>query len=887
MDTELRVRPRVIVARQRLADVRVRLRQQHDQQSPSVQVCAHWADELDSVLVALFTATLEDLCDASQVDLSDQVALVPHGGYGRGGMAPYSDVDLMLLHVPLAGGTVRELAGRLLMDLSDVGLDVGFSVRTPTQAISMSRKDPIIFSSLVEARYLTGSIELFQRFESRFHANLRGRRGRLICMVRDARRSERLRYGDTVYLLEPNVKRSPGGLRELHLLRWAGFARYGASDLDHLRGMDALSHHDYHRLKQANEFLLQLRNELHFHAGRSYDVLDKTEQLRIAGRMGYAGGEGVLPVEQFMQDYFHHTGEIRHVVSHFMDRVGPRSWLRQIASSFLSHRVERHYRVDPFHIRATRTGKVLLQGNLSEVLRLMDLANMFDKWIDTDTWMTIRTAMEDVERIEITGNTVTRFLSILSQPARLADILRRLHELHVLEKIVPGMRHARCLLQFNEYHKYTVDEHCFQAVECATEFIHDRGPLGHAYRSIKRKRTLHLALLIHDLGKGHIEDHSEVGRQLAVEVAKTLQLGQRESEKLVFLVHQHLAMSHLAFQRDTSDESVVVQFAYEVGTPDTLKMLFVLSCADLAAVGPGTLNNWKVDVLKELYLRTMKHLAGDAPTERTEELLAAKRKEILAKVEQKIAQDWYQRQMDVLPAAYLRWTSTDQIVEELERLEKLAPDEVGTWARYLPERNAVQFTVGTYNQLTIGIIYKLTGAFTSLGLQILAADIYTLGDGLVLDRFYVHDPDFDGEPTVSRLRDIRRKLVVALTSADKAPQFRRIWDRRETSTTAVATDPDAAPTRVNVDNSTAEHFTIIDVFARDRMGLLYTITRTLFELGLSVAVARIWTCVDQVVDVFYVTDVKGEKIEDEDRILRIKQRLCEAIEADSRQEVPR
>ena len=886
MDTKLRVRPQVIVARQRLADASVQLRQQHDQKSPSVQVCAHWADELDSVVVALFTASLEDLREATQIDLSDKVALVPHGGYGRGGMAPYSDVDLMLLHVPSAGGPVRELARRLLMDLCDVGLDMGFSVRTPVQAISMSRTDPIIFSSLVEARFLGGSIELFQQFESRFQANLRGRRDKLIRMVHDARRAERLRYGDTVYLLEPNVKRSPGGLRELHLLRWAGFARYGASDLDHLRGMDVLSRSDHHRLKQANEFLLQLRNELHFHAGRSYDVLDKSEQLRIAGRMCYAGREGVLPVEQFMQEYFHHTGEIRHVVSHFMGRVKPRPWLLYIASPLLSHRIARHYRVDPFHIRATRAGQALLQGNLSEVLRLMDLANMYDKWIDTDTWLTIRTAMEDIDRIEITDETVTRFLSILSQPARLADILRRLHELRVLEKIVPGMRHARCLLQFNEYHKYTVDEHCFRAVECATEFIHDRGPLGHAYRSIKRKRTLHLALLIHDLGKGHMEDHSEVGRRLAVEVAQTLQLGQRESEKLVFLVHQHLAMSHLAFQRDTSDESIVVQFAYEVGTPDTLKMLFVLSCADLAAVGPGTLNDWKVDVLKELYLRTMKHLAGDAPTERTEEMLVAIRKEILAKVRQKIGLDWYQRQMDVLPAAYMRWTSTDQIVEELERLEKLVPDEVDTWARYLPERNAVQFTVGAHDELTPGIVYKLTGALTSLGLQILAADIYTLGDGLVLDRFYVHDPDFEGEPPVSRLRDIRRELVGALTSADKAPQFRRTWDRRESLAAAVA-DPDAASTRVNVDNSTAERFTIIDIFARDRLGLLYTITRTLFELGLSVAVARIWTYVDRVVDVFYVTEVNGEKLEDEERILRIKQRLCEAIEAESCQEIPR
>lgn len=877
MDTGLRVRPQVIVARQHLADARVRLRRQHDQDSPAVQVCTHWSDELDSVLADLFTATIEDLYGATQDGIVNQVALVPHGGYGRRDVAPFSDVDLMLLHSRSSGKRIRDLAGRLLMDLCDAGLDVGFSVRTPSQAISMSRTDPVIFSSLVESRFLLGSHDLFQRFKMRFQRNTRGRRGRLIRIVRDARRSERLQYGDTVYLLEPNIKRSPGGLREVHLLRWAGFARYGVSGLDDLRQMDALSPNDCRRLKEANEFLLRLRNELHFHAGRPYDVLDKSEQLRIAMHQGYKGLEGVLPVERFMQEYFHHTGEIRYVVSHFVSRIEPRFWLLQIVAPLLSHRVEQHYRVGPYHIRATRAGKALLKGNVAEVLRLMDLANMYDKWIDTNTWMTIRAAMEDIDRIEITDETIARFLSVLSQPARLADILRRLHELRVLEKIVPGMRHARCLLQFNEYHKYTVDEHCLRAVECATEFLSDSGPLGHAYRSIKRKRTLHLALLLHDLGKGQIEDHSAVGRRLAVEVARTLQLGQRESEKLVFLVARHLSMAHLAFQRDTSDELVVVQFAYEVGTPDTLKMLFVLSCADLAAVGPGTLNDWKVDVLTELYLRTMKHLAGDAPTVETEGLLASKRNEILAKNAMKKSLDWYRRQIDVLPSAYLRWTPTSQIVEELERLEKLESNEVDTWARYLPERNAVQFTVAAHDQLTPGIFHKLTGVLSSLGLQILAADIYTLGDGLVLDRFYVHDPDYSGEPPLSRLREIRRQLVFVLTSEDSAPQFRRMWEGREKMTIAAA-NPDAVPTRVNFDNSTAERFTIIDVFTQDRIGVLYTITRTLFELGLSVAVARIWTYVDQVVDVFYVTNAAGKKIEDEGRILLIKKKLCEAIE---------
>ncbi|GAG26558.1 unnamed protein product, partial [marine sediment metagenome] len=213
---------------------------------------------------------------------------------------------------------------------------------------------------------------------------------------------------------------------------------------------------------------------------------------------------------------------------------------------------------------------------------------------------------------EMTDEVATRFLSLLGQPPRLGELLRRLHELRVLEKIIPAFTRARCLLQFNQYHKFTVDEHCIRAVECATEFASDEGPIGEIYRSLRHKHLLHLALLIHDLGKGFEEDHSEVGLRIAEETAERLDLGERETDKLKFLVHRHLLMSHLAFRRDTSDPRVLVNFAVEVGSPEILKMLTILTAADLAAVGPGVLNQWKMDVLAELYHRTNEHLAGEA-----------------------------------------------------------------------------------------------------------------------------------------------------------------------------------------------------------------------------------------------------------------------------------
>jgi [protein-PII] uridylyltransferase len=271
------------------------------------------------------------------------------------------------------------------------------------------------------------------------------------------------------------------------------------------------------------------------------------------------------------------------------------AWKRAVGLAF-SHQVDRDFRVTYSEVMATRHGQEKLKQNLSEVLRLCVLANLEDKRISPETWEIVRSAVPNLQA-EMTPETCKQFLLLLSQPGRLGKLLRRLHEVGLLEKIVPAFTHARSLLQFNEYHRYTVDEHSILAVERATDFLDDRGILGRVYRGIKQKRTLHLALLIHDLGKGFVEDHSEVGLRIAEETAARLRLPLRETETLKFLVHKHLLMSHLAFWRDSSDPQLVLKFAVEVGSPEMLDMLFVLTAADFAAVGPGVWDSWKADVL--------------------------------------------------------------------------------------------------------------------------------------------------------------------------------------------------------------------------------------------------------------------------------------------------
>jgi len=884
MPSTTRLRPSVLEARHRLLEGREKLRQRHQRGSPGVQVCAALADLLDTIVLDLYEAALVDLGEHGSDGLRSQVTLVPNGGYGRRDVAPYSDVDLMILHAPSVTKRVNPLASRLVRDLCDAGLSVGQSVRTPRIACQWARHDPKIWTSLVESRYLTGSVRLFTRFANMFQHQAR-RRTRAVCASIDrARAEERAQSGETVYLLQPNIKRTRGGLREIHLLRWTGFARYGTADPDSLQLHGALSPADLRTIQRAAAFLLRLRNELHFHAGKSQDVLDRAEQVRIAAAFGYQGEGVLLPVEQFMREYFRWTDELSHLVAHFVARARPGSRWAAWLAPLVSLQVEGDFRVGPSHISTTRRGREKLDGNLCEILRLADLASSYDKAILPATRDAVRSAVADLSA-EIPPEAVRRFLSLLSRPARLGELLRLLHETRILEKLVPAFAHARWLLQFNNYHQYTVDEHCLRAVEQATAFRFDRGLLGKVYRGIERKGLLHLALLIHDAGKGFTEDHSEVGLRIAGETAARLGLSQSDSEALKFLVHKHLLMSHLAFRRDTSDEQTIVRFAVEVGSPDVLSMLYVLTAADFAAVGPGVFNEWKSEVLADLYSRAMEHLAGDRSATSRDERSERRRAEIRNCLGDDAHVHWFAEQVASLPNTYLTSRPPVQIAAELRQLNALPHGEVIAYGRYIPESATVEFVVRTHEDITPGVFHKLTGALASHGLEILSAEINTLSGALVLDRFFVNDPDFTGEPPESRVQGVCHSLVESLRAHDGVPpKFRRVWrvaSQRQWTKLA------PLPTQVRTDNSTSERFTIIDVFAADRSGLLYTISRTLFEQGLSVSLAKIGTYLDQVVDVFFVTDGQGQKIKDENFLRHIQERVLEAIESLEHQDVHR
>ncbi len=883
------LRSNVLAAKARLAKGQEDFKARHAAGCPSVELCALNSNLRDAVIRDLLDDALKELGEDGPKGLLNDIAVVAYGGYGRRDVAPYSDVDLMILHRPAAAPRLMPLANRLVRDVFDAGLELGHSVRTVAEACRMATRDPMICTSLVESRLLAGSPAIFESFMHAFRQGVAWRRRRLLAGIRKARNEERRHYGETVFLLEPNIKRSRGTLRDLAMLRWIGFVRYGVAEFTGLRDAGILSQEDFDAVQPAYAFLLWLRNELHFHAGQANDVLSRAEQVRIAdGRCGHETVErtvgSLLPVERFMQEYFRHTNRVSHVTARFMATATTRPWLDIALTQLFGHRIERDYLVGPVGMMATRRGLAQLRGNLTAIMAMVDLANQHDVRISACTWEAVRREAARLPRPanahSVPPEASRHFLSLLAHPGRLGRTLRELHDMAILERFLPDFARARGLLQFNQYHKYTVDEHCIRAVEFAEGLLDDPGPVGRVYRGLKDKHLLHLALLIHDLGKGLLEDHREVGLKIAEQTGSRLGLKPHETETLKFLVHKHLRMNHLALRRDTSDEDLVVRFAVQVGSPELLQMLYVLTAADLGAVGPDVWDGWKSQVLTDLYHRAMQQLAGDSPATTGESLYEVRREELRKLLSGESDEAWYGRHIDALTPGYLSTVDAPQAAADLRLLHDLEPGGVRVTARYEAESATLQITVGTSESVAPGIFHKLTGALTSQGLEIRSAQIHTLAGGLVLDRFWVRDPDYAGQPPAVRIDTIGRAVEQSLRMpAGHEPAFRRTWQMGQRRKV-----PGPKPqVRVNTDNGTSDRYTIIDVFAYDRTGLLYAVARALFELGCSVWRAKISTYLDQVLDVFYVTDQENKKIEDQQRLEAIRKRLLEVIgEEDTR-----
>ncbi len=864
----------VIQAKQNWTGGRAQIQEQHQAGGTGTVITRQMSDLLDSVLISLYQAIITDLSP----ELESRVALVLLGGCGRQDIAPYSDVDLMVLYQGTLTDDLREFSKRVSQDVTDSGLPLGYSLRTPREACSMSLKDAVIFSSITEARFLVGSEPLYDNFISRFQRLTNKNATNLTRAIVEARQKERREYGETVYLLRPNIKRSRGGLRDIHLIRWLGFVRFGVTDIQELLKRGGISTADTKQLMASHEFLLQMRNEMHFHAGRANDGLGRNEQVRLAELLGYSGDDAMLSVESFMRDYFRYTSRITYISDHLVSKMLNRNsrGTSIVLSPLLSRQVDEHYRITGSEIGISKASLNIAKHDLEQVLRLMQLACLHDKKLHQETWVAIRHAMLKFPDIRFTRESARMFMALLSNTQRLGGLLRRLHETQVLHRIIPGFKHVRGLLQFNEYHMYTVDEHSLRAVENAINFENESSVVGRTYRKIKDKNLLHLALLLHDLGKGFPEDHSIVGERIAEETGIRLDLPDEDIETIKFLVRHHLLMSHIAMHRDINDLELVAEFASKLGSVNILNMLFVLTCADISAVGPGVLNPWKMQLLTELFHRCTEILAGDGDTDpaSTNRQLDDIVERVASHVKDEEARRWLLGTTRNLPNNYLQSHAPEDIATRFLPIRDLKENEPQCWIEYEEGPSIYRICIVNLDRRRSGNFYRLTGLLSSLGLKIRSADIKLVSDPIMFFAFQFQDTEHEGPLPEWRTDEIKKKAVDILTGELKGPpKFRKKWGEEETR--ALQLSRPAISVKTN--NRAVKHATIIDVFAYDKPGLLYQISKKIYRLGLDVNYARISTYAHQIIDVFYVTDEDGNKIRNQNQLQIIRNEVLRAV----------
>ena len=885
-----------------LKEVAEDIRVQHAAGADGLSLCRLRTKAVDQSVREIWDAILEELPESDRLEVGKRVTVVAHGGYARGEMTPGSDVDLMLLHdknampegptrSPSTGSpeTVDSseafagVASQLLRDLFDAGLEVGQSVRTVAEATQLAAEDATIFSSLLELRVLAGDAARCHKLVARLRAMAQRSRRKMARMLVAARREEAKKYGETVYLLQPNVKRSVGGIRDIQLARWLSFLESdrllplgplplpagesvisvdGRRVIKRTRG---LSDADVDVLGQCLVFLRDLRVELHIQAGRGSDELTRDEQVRIADKRGFYADAGMLGVEHFMQVYFGYTREVAQVTRGLIQQAEGGRRLRSWMTGLFGNRVDGCFVVGQMAVAIVPNSLGAVASDMERIVRLVELSMLYEVPIEPTNWTALRQAVARFSP-PVTEEARQRFISLFSVVAPLGPALRRLHELRLLEQLLPAFAHARGLLQFNNFHKYTVDEHCLLAVEKASELDTETGWLGDVWRHVgRRRRTLLLALLIHDLGKGYEGDHSEVGAQIARDVAPLFGLDEDESEVLEFLVLRHLLMAELAFRRNVDDDSLVLTFAREVGSPEILRLLTVLTMADISAVGPGVWNQWKAELLSDLYNRTLQILDPDA-NDRGVDLKRMEISSLLADVDDS---DPLVRLVAGLPRGFLRSYEPKRVVEELTELTNLPRGGQFIAVQWQTDTSTISVTVGLRDSSISGVFHRIAAGLASQRLEILSADIHTLDDEYLIDHFCVIDRDFVGPAPEGRLSEISKAVESCLEN--EVPSIRRRWN-------PLASEMQAAqvlPPRVQVDNDSSVDGTIIEVFAEDSDGLLLALSRTLYEHQFSVRSAKISTYLDQIVDAFHVVDFDGAKVEDSERLATIRRALKE------------
>jgi len=828
-------------------------------------------------LTAVFDQLNDSIYKVASADLSREelagCTLIALGGYGRAEMNPRSDLDLMFYYAAAGKNVARIISDRMLYLLWDLRLDVGYSVRSSAECLEESH-DTTVRSSLLDARFISGSKELYKSYSDTVGRVMLNQNTQSFIKLKLEERAERkVKYGSSVYLLEPNLKEGEGGLRELQEALWIARVKFKASGLKELLKKGVINGQDFQEYNQALDYLWKIRNFLHFKGQRKSDQLSFEQQQFLADFFGYKKKRRTSAVEQFMQEYYAQAMQVEHLSTKLILSVTQPSTRpnKNVFNFFGRRNIEDGFYIIRGELRAKVDQQLLDDPTLMMVA--FQLAQKHEIQICLELKQLIRDNTHLInDKIRRSKRINHFFMQILRHPKGVSDILRKMHHLHFLNAFIPEFKKIYCHVQFDLYHIYTVDIHTLFAIKEMEKLWHgdyqqQHPMLTEVANNIEKRELLLLAILFHDIGKGSGKDHSVRGAEMIPTIARRLRLNKEDSERLEFLVLNHLKMAHISQRRDLQDLKMISQFAALMGMSENLRMLYLLTFADIKAVGPDVWTEWKGNLLRELYEKAYDALEkNEFYHEKRSEKIRNRKRNIRKALLDDFSEGRINKVIGGLHTRYLMSYRSREIIPHLRLALSRGKKTLAMQIEHNREAEYTELTLATID--SPGLFSQIAGVMAAHSINILGAQIHTRKTGAVLDILQVNsliggivDKKQKWERVESDLHEVLegRTFVEDLFNKAQKPDYLN-----------AATNQPQKRNEVEIDNEVSDRYTVIDIFATDRIGLLYEITRTLNELGLYIAVSKISTKVDQVADVFYVSDIFGQKITDTVKLEEIR-----------------
>ncbi|EJF90343.1 [protein-PII] uridylyltransferase [Bartonella tamiae] len=851
------------------------------------QCAQYYSQCIDAVIKSLYRIIAHHIYPLKEKNFSPSITLIAVGGYGRGTLAPYSDIDLHFLFKDELTQWDHQFIEYFLYSFWDIGLKVGHAARTIAEEIDIAQKDISARTALLEARFLSGNQKNFETLMQRFEDDIVKGTSPAFIRAKLFERDIRHEKADkTRYLVEPNVKEGKGGQRDLQTLLWIIQYHYRVIQTDKLVTRGILSKSELRIFKKADDFLWAVRCHMHFFNKKAQERLTFDIQRDIAHRLGYTAHPGLEDVERFMKHYFwvaKQVGDLTRIVSAALeeDYAKPVPGLNQVFLTF-SHE-KKHIEDSPDFVIENQRINILddevYQRDPVNLIRLFYLSDTLGLDCHPHAVQEASRALNLITPTIREDKKANRlFLDILTSPRDPSLILRRMNESGVLGKFIPEFGKIVAMMQFNMYHHYTVDEHLLRCISFLSEIdrgeVYDDHPIASSILpTFKKERTvLYCALFLHDIAKGRPESHSIVGARIARKLCPRFGLSRRDTETVAWLIENHLIMNRIAQSRDLNDRKTIEDFAKIVQTMDQLKLLFILTICDIKGVGKGVWNGWKGLLLRTLYDETALVLTGGFSQISSFDRIHLTQKQLRDRLSQWDEKD-YQNYLALHYNNYWLTVPLEDQIRHAHFFKRTALEKTSLSIMMTPRASEDVTEITLLAPDHPRLLSIITGACAAAGANIVDAQIFTTSDGRALDIILIKRAfDFDEDET-KRARRVKEIIEQALKGTIRLPdEIARHAPPKRTRKIF-----DVTPT-VEINNDLSETFSVIEVKSMDRPGLLSDLTKTLSDLSLDIASAHITTFGEKAIDSFYVRDLIGHKLTNPQRQTRICHKLLSIVQ---------